>query len=483
MAGIVALVLLGMQLAADPATGISISSGPFTDEGYSVLGARNRVLLGHWATDEWKLYLVQLPFTLLMTGVFEIFGVGILQARIVSIVASVLMVSLLAALIARRFGEAAGVVAGIALAASALFLYYGRLALLEPTTVAFLVLGLGLLHLRLGGARPGDAGLGGAALSSSRGQLLLGAAAGVGFALAIGTKAIALLPVVAVLAASLVASAGLPGVRLRVAAAVGALAASAAGWLLLVSRQPTPVGRILAVWPDETLPASLDELWQRVGDYFGNSDGAIPLAAPLLVGGAIGLVLAAVRWRRLDPPQRLLVAAALAWFAVVALFLLLVPYRPNRYAVVLLPPLAILAGAGIGLLGPLLRRWLLPVAAVGALAMAAPGGVLLAGWMGSATYRLPAIQEELRQLIGSSAAVEGPSAVATLAMRVPVPTIIGQPMVNVADLYDRDGVRWIIARPDYEPPWVWRHREEWAKREIVACYAWPPGTSCLSRLP
>ena len=90
VAGLAAVALLGLQLPADPATGVTASGAPFTDEGFQVLGARNLVLLGTWARDEWPLPWVELPFTITVAGTFELMGVGILQARLVSLACSVI---------------------------------------------------------------------------------------------------------------------------------------------------------------------------------------------------------------------------------------------------------------------------------------------------------------------------------------------------------------------------------------------------------
>ena len=125
-----AAVLLEVQLAQDPVPGFTLSDSPFTDEGWSVLGARNQALLGTWSTDEWRLFWAQLPFNVAALAAFEIGGVGIIQARLVSVVSSILAVGLLAELLARRIGIGPAVVGAAGLATSTLFLYYGRLALL-----------------------------------------------------------------------------------------------------------------------------------------------------------------------------------------------------------------------------------------------------------------------------------------------------------------------------------------------------------------
>ena len=120
--GALALGLLSFQLAADPAVGVTFSQSPFTDEGWTTLGARNVVLLGRWATDEWQQYLVQLPFNVVVAGVFKVFGVGIIQARLVSVVVTAITVGLVAVVVTRRLGWLPGLLAGAMLATSTLLL-------------------------------------------------------------------------------------------------------------------------------------------------------------------------------------------------------------------------------------------------------------------------------------------------------------------------------------------------------------------------
>src|SRR5688500_11719792 len=118
----VTAVLLVLQITADPATGVTFSASPFTDEGWSVLGARNQALLGRWSTDEWQLFWAQLPFNVAVLGAFEVAGVGIIQARVVAIACAVAATGLLAVMLARRLGPGPAAIGGIGLATSAMLL-------------------------------------------------------------------------------------------------------------------------------------------------------------------------------------------------------------------------------------------------------------------------------------------------------------------------------------------------------------------------
>lgn len=474
VAGAVALVLLGVQLAADPATGVTFSNSPFTDEGWSVVGARNQVLLGQWATDEWQLFWVQLPFNVVIAAAFEAFGVGIIQARAVSVACTVVAAAVLAAFVGRRMGAAAGIVAGVGLATSTVVLYYGRLALLEPMVVLFLV--LGAVTLLSGGAE---------------GSWRHGAIAGAALALAIGTKPSAVVAVAGMLlGGALAARTGPPGVGRRSMAALVVIGLSGAAWLIVVVPQPGLLDVILRIWPQQSLPVSPGEAWDRVIGYLRDSDRAIPMTAPLLGGAVVGVVLASWRWARLDPRQRALVGAAAGWFVLGMAILLVVSYRPNRYVVPLVPPLAILTGVGFGLamaevrarMPRLSRREMVPVATLlvcTALGVRGIGAVV--DWTRTATYRLPQIQAELLTLVTDEHAIQG--AGPTLAMRVPVPTIVGRSWVNASDLYATHDVRWLLFNRQMTPTWASLHPDAWAARELIVCYPWPSGEACLIRLP
>jgi hypothetical protein len=85
LVGLGLFALLATFVAADPTSKVTFSSSPFTDEAFNTVNARNFVQLGRWSTDEWNLYLVNLPFSLLQAAWFGLVGVGIVQARLIAI--------------------------------------------------------------------------------------------------------------------------------------------------------------------------------------------------------------------------------------------------------------------------------------------------------------------------------------------------------------------------------------------------------------
>lgn len=466
--GLVVTVLLGVQLTADPIDGFTFSYSPFTDEGWSVLGARNQALLGRWSTDEWQLFWAQLPFNLAVLAAFEAAGVGIVQARIVSLVCSVAAVSLLTYWLVRRTGLLPALVGGVALGTSTLLLFYGRLALLEPMVTLFLVAGFGLLVL--GGPRRTAVG---------------GVLAGACLALAIGTKPSAAFAVAGILIGALVTGGALAGLRMRVAVAAATICGAAALWIAIVLPQPGLLATILQIWPQQNLPGSVGEAAERASLYLRNSDGALALAAPLLVGGVAGTIVAAFSWRRLSPVQRAATAAAIGWIVVGWGVLLIVPYRPNRYVVQLLPSLAVLVAIGVATVRPRLDRlapaWRAAVVVAVVAVVVLPGVVSVIGWTSNATRRLPEIQARVLELARDGEPMEGGPA-PTLAMRVPAPAIVTR-LVNQGDTYERYGVRWLLIGPGLEPGWAADHPEVWAAREELECFPWGPGEACLVRVP
>ena len=472
--GLVALILLGIQLPADPAVGVTASDSPFTDEGWYVLGARNLALLGRMVTDEWQLAWATLPFTLIVAAAFEFLDVGIVQARVVSLASSVIAVAIVAAFVARRLGPVAGIVAGVGTATSALLLFYGRLAILEPMVALFLVMGLAMLLAR----------------ATDR-SLARGLAAGAAFALAIGTKPSAATAVAGILLGALVAGRpAVPGLGRRAAMAVATIAAAGVVWAAIVIPQPGVLDSILRIWTVQAAPGSAMDVLQRVVDYAGESDGAIPMGAPLAVGSIVGIPLIALRWRSLDPDRRALAGAAIGWLVLGMATLLVASYRPSRYVVPMLPAMAILSGFAVAIALEVARERLrirTHAAVVAAVTAVLCIGVGFAGvgdvvrWTAAATYQLPQVQAEVLERVTDGHAIQGYAP--TFAMRVPVPTIVVRSGINDGDLYASHGVRWLLADPDVRPTWAAEHADAWAARERLACYGWPTGEVCLIRVP
>lgn len=125
---------------ADPPWGPTVGI-VWHDEGAWVHNARNRALFGEWQLDDWNPMYIAPVFSGLEYVSFWLFGVGLAQARLVSMAAGVVSVVLLGAGVARLAGRPAGLIAATLLATNHLAVMYSRAALMEATMIAFLVAG------------------------------------------------------------------------------------------------------------------------------------------------------------------------------------------------------------------------------------------------------------------------------------------------------------------------------------------------------
>ncbi len=468
---VIVLVLLAF-VAADPAVGVTASNGPFTDESWDVMNARNFVLLGAWATDDWTLQLVNLPFSLSAAAVFSVLGVGIVQARLVSIAATGITTAAIGLGLRRPLGPGPAALASMAFAGATLVLYYGRLAFLEPSVAMWLTLGT-LAALRARGERAGRWGI----------------LAGLLLALAVGTKPSALAAVGGLVAAVAVVGARQAAVRRWVAGAVLAIASLGGAWLVAVwLPNRTAISNVLRIWASEPIIAPVRTVLGRVTGFPGHNDRFISQSVPLLAAGIAGWAAGAMRWQRLSAEVRLLLAAATGWVVAGLGLLVVAPYRPNRYEEPLLPAFAILLGIGVRVVADAWtarsRPQTLLAGTALALLLVAPGAAAYAGWMANATYRLPAIQAETLAAIPAGSATQGTYAPA-FAMRARVLTIVSRPadQISPGDLYATRNVRWFVGEDGEAPIWATLHPAAWAARQALLCSDWGATHVCVYRLP
>lgn len=158
-----ALALRVSDLKADPyvdtTSGLTWSFGPFTDEALDVYSARNMVLYGHWQVDDLLPLVIYPMVNYLMALIFKLFGMGFVQVKLLSILASVASVLVIYLLVKEDAGRLAGLLAGVVFATSFPLTMYGRLGLVEPVQILFLLLA-GLCYVR-GLRRPRLMGLAG----------------------------------------------------------------------------------------------------------------------------------------------------------------------------------------------------------------------------------------------------------------------------------------------------------------------------------
>jgi len=133
-----AATLRGVFPSADPPWRTSVGV-VWHDEGAWVHNARNKALFGAWRLDEWNPLFIAPVFTGLEYVSFELFGVGVRQARLVSQAAGVISVLLLALGVRRIAGDLAGILAACLLATNYVYVMYDRAAIMEALMTAFIV--------------------------------------------------------------------------------------------------------------------------------------------------------------------------------------------------------------------------------------------------------------------------------------------------------------------------------------------------------
>lgn len=138
LVAVVALLLRSLFPAADPPWSPSVGI-VWHDEGAWVHNARNRALFGAWSQDAWNPMYVAPVFTALEYLSFATLGVGVRQARLVSEIAGIVSVLLLAFGVRRLAGRDAALIAGALAATNYAYVMYNRAALMEATMVAFMV--------------------------------------------------------------------------------------------------------------------------------------------------------------------------------------------------------------------------------------------------------------------------------------------------------------------------------------------------------
>jgi 4-amino-4-deoxy-L-arabinose transferase-like glycosyltransferase len=142
-AALFAILALGLLLrtlypAADPPWRSTVGV-VWHDEGAWTHNARNKALFGAWRQDDWNPVYIAPVFTALEYASFKAFGVGVRQARLVSEIAGLISVLLLALGVRRIAGPVAALIAGALLATDYVYVMYDRAALMEAVMVAFIV--------------------------------------------------------------------------------------------------------------------------------------------------------------------------------------------------------------------------------------------------------------------------------------------------------------------------------------------------------
>jgi 4-amino-4-deoxy-L-arabinose transferase-like glycosyltransferase len=138
---VVVSLLVGLRVVAldsDAYRGLSWDTGLFTDEGYYTHNARNAVLYGTERTDEFNNRLLMPLIHQVQLGVFKAFGYGAVQARLISVVFSLLTLVVFWFALARSLSVEVATVGTLFLGLDHTVLLYNRMALMD-TPAAFVM--------------------------------------------------------------------------------------------------------------------------------------------------------------------------------------------------------------------------------------------------------------------------------------------------------------------------------------------------------
>ena len=326
-------------LDADPPPWLSWSTGLYTDEGYYTLDARHEALFGTLAPGNFHDRLLSPLLSLMQQGVFEIFGAGLRQARLLSVGFGFLTIGVFWLALRRAFDSRTADCGALFLGLAPPLALYNRLALQETPTVFWLTLAFALWAY---GAK-------------SEGMKW---AAGVALAIGMVFKGLAIvaLPAVGIGSPPAPNNGGARKERKkeRAAAVRSALTPpllGAGGTLLLYgllwyAPHYAELARMSAFYRTHQIePHSAASVWLNIRrGLVGGERGVLPYLlaltpVPCLLAGR-GV------WKRQAWTQADRYLAV--WLACGLTFCLLSSYAPSRYYVLFLPPLMGLAARGLG---------------------------------------------------------------------------------------------------------------------------------------
>ncbi len=310
---------------ADPPRNLTISGAPVGDPGQHSYGARNCILFGQWSFDEWKPHLGSPLISMGLNWLtFRIFGVGFAAHKSIPIFFSILTLLAFLLLVYRRLPARAMSAAVLFAACSFPLLMYAHVGNRYMPMIFFFLLSM---HFFIRGAETGRSG-----------KMALAA---IFFLLSYASQNHILY-----MAGVLVCVSGfwlLRG-RLKLAAILtfwGIFSAGMTAWYLIIFLPNRDffasfVGHNRLVRYIQDLPHLLSNI--RLNPFalqFRND-------APVLFLATLGVGIAAAFWirkSRLSP----LMEVALIWLVLAAGFHSIWSYRPTRFYLVILFPVAVIA--------------------------------------------------------------------------------------------------------------------------------------------
>ena len=313
-------------LDADPPPWLSWSTGLYTDEGYYTLDARHEALFGTLAPGNFHDRLLSPLLSLLQQGVFEVFGTGLRQARLLNVCFGMLTVCVFWLALRRAYDSRTADFGALFLGLAPPFALYNRLALQETPTVFWLVLAFALWAYGI--------------------RWAAGAAAGI----AVVFKGLAVLALPALLV-RVPPTPNNGGARKEpVFFTLAPPLLGAGGTLLLYVLlwywpHHTELARMAAYYRVHQMqPHSAMSLWLNVRrGLTGGERGVVPYLLALLPVPCLLMGIKLRKWQNCTEADKFLAA----WLGCGLLFCLASSYAPSRYYVLFLPPLAGLAARGL----------------------------------------------------------------------------------------------------------------------------------------
>jgi len=310
---VLTLVPRGADLISDPPPDLGESGGYYADEGFWTHNARNKILFGEPVLDTWNNMFASPLTHWPQYFAFRFLGVGLPQARVVSVLLSLFSVLL----IARGLSGSTSIAAAVLFACNVLLIHFGRLALLE-TPVNFLLL---LSWFLLAGKNPGK-------LKLSLSGLVMG--------LAVATKLSVIYFVPSVLATVLILPVGNSRLKDAGFVCLGFVLAMAL-WLVVLGPDISSFLAYTSYYSSQQSP------W--ISKFLGNVANPVLFsryaACPVLLVAGLVVSMGVMGKIRTGTVPRSIVMATF-WFATGALYLNTLTYNPLRYHIPLIPPMIIL---------------------------------------------------------------------------------------------------------------------------------------------
>lgn len=340
------VVVRVVALRSDPYLRLDWSAGLLTDEGFYIHNARNVALFGRAKLDEFNNMLLSPALHFVQVAVFQTFGVGAAQARMISVVCSLLSLALLWDGVRRVFGSRVATTTAVFLGFDHTNLLFNRMALLDTpaalgAVAAFYAFVRGALAER----------------SKSQGMWLAGAGALLGVTVTNRSLCLYLLPVPFVALAW--GQSRFTPARTAAAAVLAGLATVlslyAVLWYLPNRVESSAMSRYYLF--EQILPKSLTHLGQNIqhavlGDHRGFTPYLFRHMPVLFILALLGLTVPVLgRPRRpgitMSPAARRAEVYLVTWLLLGWAILAVISYSPSRYYVTTYPALAACAALAL----------------------------------------------------------------------------------------------------------------------------------------